>query len=269
LGIFLITGISLSADPPVLSRAEFEKQLADAQARDQKLREQIAAEQASILDIKKKIDNSRKNIDDIRLKKLEVLGITSDDVETTSRIFDQFIQDVSASFNRPDAEFLNDSQGVRFFINSLDTLLRYPACRLKALGSRTQTATELVNACSQRLQKLISAVVSESAQKKPAASAPSVVTAVASPETQATGSAVSSNGPATYVVRSTEGGKTETLYSIAQQVYGNAYLWTRIYLANKKDIDKNFDRFRNVQKRNRIAGPSDLIYPGQVLVIPR
>ena len=44
----------------------------------------------------------------------------------------------------------------------------------------------------------------------------------------------------------------DTLSAIAQQWYGNANLWTRLYEAN----------------RNQITNPN-LIFPGQVLRIPQ
>jgi nucleoid-associated protein YgaU len=264
LGTILIFGISLSADQPAISYSEYEKQLTDLQSRDQQLREQIAREQATILDVKNRIESSRKNIDDLQRKKLETLGITPADVEAAVRSLDSFIQDASVILNLPDAEFRGDSLKAAGCRARLTVLTTNPACRLKTLEKRKLSAAELTGEIEKRLRKPAAVQAITEPQTAPAAQ---IGVAPAGAVT-ATSSASSSDGSASYVVRQ-NGGNPETLFDIAQQVYGNAYLWPRIYQANKNNIDKNFNRFRKSQGKTRITDPSDLIYPGQVLVIPR
>jgi hypothetical protein len=73
----------------------------------------------------------------------------------------------------------------------------------------------------------------------------------------------------TWIVGS-DGSTCESLFKIAgyKQVYGDPYKWRKLYLANKELIDRNYTKFQ-INKKAGSINPEDLLFPGQVLRIPR
>ena len=74
----------------------------------------------------------------------------------------------------------------------------------------------------------------------------------------------------TWIVKS-EGNKPESLYKIAgyPEIYGDSYKWTLLYQANKELIDQNYQKYANIKKDSTDINPQDIIFPGQILKVPR
>ncbi|MBN1575410.1 MAG: LysM peptidoglycan-binding domain-containing protein [Chitinispirillaceae bacterium] len=246
MGATLLMSISLSAQSS-LSYGEYEKQLSEYQSRDQKLREEIAHEQAVILDLKNQINSIKKKISDIRKKKLGALGITAKDVEEASEAIDALHHDITTIQNRPDEQFKRDSSRIFSFRTRLASLQSNSASRLRDLAGRFSVVVELLNQCERRLTDLSASV-----------------------EMAATADNVIQEKPAidSYTVQKIND-RYETLFSIAARVYGDPLQWPKIYQANKAVIDRNFRRYQKDTNPSKFVDPSDLIFPGQVLTIPR
>lgn len=245
MGATVLISISLSAQP-FFSHDDYEKQLSECQRRNQKLREEIAKEQATLLDLKNQIDAARKNISEIRKKKLETLGVTANDVVNASEAINALQEDISAMQSLPDDRFLQDSSRIHSFRTRLASLHSNPASRLRDLAGRLSGVADLFSQCERRLTEVLS-----------------------SPEMAAADYVVKEK-PAveTYTVRKLDN-RYETLFSIAERFYGDPFQWPRIYQANKEIIDRNFQRYQKDTNPSKFVDPADLIFPGQVLIIPR
>ncbi len=66
-------------------------------------------------------------------------------------------------------------------------------------------------------------------------------------------------------------GNRDCLYRIAgrSEVYEDATRWTEIYRANKSQIDRSYNSYKNRVEEVKYDRPQDLIFPGQVFDIPR
>lgn len=66
-------------------------------------------------------------------------------------------------------------------------------------------------------------------------------------------------------------GKRDCLYRIAgySEVYEDATRWPELYRANKDQIDRAYNRYKNNAEDPKYDRPQDLIFPGQVFDIPR
>ena len=243
----LLISISLSAQSS-LSSAEYEKRISEYQNRNKVLREQIAQEQATILDLKNKIEATKKRIAAIRKNRLDALGITAEDVAAASEAIAALKNDISSLQRVSDELFQQDSSRVFSFRTRLQSLRSRPASRLRDLSDQLGIVSDLVNQCEQRFAQLS---LSTAAEKESPAPLPQENQPVES-----------------YTVLELDD-KPESLFSIAGKVYGDPMQWPRIYQANKELIDRNFSRYKNNSKPSVYSDPSDLIFPGQVLTIPR
>ena len=251
IGTALLISIPLFAQTPPISRAEYDQQMASLQKKEFQLREDIAQEQASILQLKKKIEASRERITALRQKKLALVGINENGLVQLQEEMHGLEEGLNRLLEAADDEFINDAGRFQMFLEQFETLKQKPATRLRSIKPGIEKISLKI---SQAETRYISLAEQNAAAKEQE-------NAVIEP--------VSSSGaPESYTV-SNRAGTPETLYGIASKMYGDPYQWIRIYNANKSTIDSNFNRLRKKSELKSIAEPSDLIFPGQVLVIPR
>jgi hypothetical protein len=243
--------IPLLAQTP-LSSEEYEKELLEFQNRDKKLREQIAQEQAVIFNLKKNIASSQQHIKEIQQKKLSILGITSDDVSTTADAITLLQNNVTGLLNYSDQRFLEDSSKVPNFRMHVVNLHSNPATRMPELSKKFKNLSQLVDQCEKRLNQLL-VTMQTNVQPEP---------------DKETGQTPEPDEGTSYTVKEVKG-DPETLFSIAQKIYGDPLQWRKLYKANKATIDSNFKKYNKSNKVQVYSDPSNLIFPGQVLTIPR
>ena len=253
IGTTLLLCIPLFAQHTSLSRSEIEQQMQTLQTREQQLREQIAAEQTTILSLKKKIETSRQRIASLRKKKLEMVGITEQGLAEFSRRVKHLEQELSLLLRSGDDEFVADSIRFQTLVAQAGKVKNNPASRFRSLRASIDAISRSVSSAQERYEGLRE--VRETAAEPVADARPAEEVAASLTGT-------------TYTVMNGDG-VPETLYSIAGKVYGDPFQWVRIYEANKAVLDSNFNRIRNRTELKSIAEPSDLIFPGQVLAIPR
>ncbi|MBN1757249.1 MAG: LysM peptidoglycan-binding domain-containing protein [Chitinispirillaceae bacterium] len=253
-GITLLICIPLFAQKAPLTRSEIEQQIHSLQTREQQLREQIAEEQASVLSLKKKIEASRERIVSLRKKKLEVVGLTENSLAEFSGRVQRLEKETSTFLSADDDRFLADSINFQSLVQKAQKVKDHPASRLRSLRTSVAAISMNISTAQQRYTSLRKALDT------------AAESAIAETETDTKTSSITTGN--TYTVMNSDG-VPETLFSIAGKVYGDPNQWVRIYQANKDVLERNFHRIRDRTKLKRIAEPSDLIFPGQVLVIPR
>lgn len=255
----LLMGIPLSAAES-LTYPEYEKQLAVYQKKDRELREEIAQEQTSILKLKEEITATRRRISGIRHNKLEALGIDSSDVVSVRSALVSLRQECAELQGSTDQQLLLDSSKANGLLSRLEQLEKHPAIRLRELSALLSEVRGSVSTLSERVGNAIAAEAATDQN-----------VAVASQEKRrdhfSDGESSYANAESYTVIKSD--GEPETLYKIAERVYGNPHRWPLIYKANKDVIDRNFQKSRRNPAMKSYSEASDLIFPGQVLVIPR
>ncbi len=245
--ITLLIVISIPAESN-LSYPEFKKRIADYQNRNKFLREQIAQEQAAIEDLKKRLGETERRIEEIRKKRLDALGISSEDVTKAYEEIEALRRDVLSLEGVSDELFIRDSSRVHYFGDRLHHLKSQPVSRQRKISVMLSATERLIDKCKRRLEELLASSVKTAVDKT--ADGP-----------QETGNIES------YTVINDD--KHESLFSIAAKVYGDPLQWPRIYEANKEVIDRNFRRYSRNTKSSAYSTPADLIFPGQVLKIPK
>lgn len=256
IGTLTVLCIPLSAET-LLSYADYEKRLSSALEKDRVFREQIAQEQALIIDYKAKILEHKKNVQDLRQKKFEILGVTPEYIKVLDVELDSLKSQAVTISELGDTDLLLTEVHLETLISFKDSLGRVPAIRLPQLKKKLAAASEILTRTHERIVAIKARPAEVPVAEKQ--NVPPQVVSAPRPE-------IASDTRYTVSSRS---GKPETLYEIASKMYGDPFKWPRIYHANKKLLDKNFTRFIKKGTSKSIADPSDLILPGQVLLIPR
>jgi hypothetical protein len=215
--------------------------LAQVQQREKVAKEEIAIEQGKIESDKQQIADLVQKLADIHKEKLALLGITDADVaaiETDIAAIKSDLEQMLAITPEELAKRKNDIAAVEV---KIATVKAKPAAYLWKIADEIKGLDQLVDQVKSRLQL---------------ASAPA---------------AVQSDKPNTYTVK-LDAQKRECLYRIAgyDNVFGDAAKWPYLYRANQSVIDKEFSGFKGRKGDScKYTRAADLIFPGQVLDIPR
>lgn len=247
LGTVSLLCIPIAAQT-ALTFPEYEKQLSEQLSRDQMFREQIAQEQALIIDYKVKIKESQGRLEALRQKKYSLLGATASDVDLAAAKLTSCKNEARELSALSNAELLSQQDRITLLHTEIDAVSSSAAIALpklwktlKVLRLQTDSLDERLTACWEEEKKRTTAPAVPVEKKSTAAS---------------------------YTVSKITG-KPETLNSIAAKVYGDRSRWPEIYRANKEMLNRNFEGFNHTGKKTGIVNPSDLILPGQILIIPR
>lgn len=232
----------------------FAAQLDAAQKKEQNAREQIADEQSRIKSVKHQIENIDNKIADIQREKFNLLGITVKDIslaETQLSILKKELENLS---NIVPEDLLKRKSEIDSLDKRLCELKARPAVRLAELTGKVyrfelaflRVKTEFDSICDRR-----------NAAGETKTDNDSVVAAAVSPWVDK------------YTVKAVYG-RSETLLRIAgyPEIYGDSHKWYLIYDANKDLINRNYQKLKNSGNTN-YTQPQDVIFPGQVLIIPR
>lgn len=78
------------------------------------------------------------------------------------------------------------------------------------------------------------------------------------------------NAPYTNYTVPVREGNPMTLYSVAREVYGDGTQWKKIFDFNRERLERAWERYQKRPTRDpRIDKAEDLLFPGQVLKIPK
>ena len=231
-----------------LTSEQYEKELASLQQREKNAKEQIASEQAQsenlknqILDISEKIAAARKALYDI-------LGITENDVTAANAEIASLRQQLEVLINLSPEEVRNRQKEIDAQQSRIAALKKMPISHLWKIRDQLPPAEQLL----------------EQLKTKATFQAPVQATSPIPAATQA------SSSYTTYTVRCIPGGH-ESLFQIAAKdsVYGDPKKWTLLYRSNKAKIDEQYQMYLKRNPEKKYLHPEDLIFPGQILDIPR
>lgn len=246
--------VILSARGPLpaqssLSRSDYLQQLSGAEQRNEFLRQEIAHEQALILELKNRIGVTRTRIDSIRNSNLDRIGIAEKDVAAAIVELSGLNVQCSTLLCMSDIRFMEDSLRITSLRAKVDVLSASPAAKLRTVSKMLTPLKETVSNLERRFAALTDSAVLKQKQQ--------------------TASTNEKLRMESYTVRQIDDGHPESLSAIAERVYGDPMLWPRIFDANKAEITGNFAMYSRRGKNTAYKNPSDLIFPGQVLKIPR
>lgn len=237
------------------------------QQRELLAREQIALEQVKIENLKQDIQSCSEKVDGARQKRLSLLGTDEQGYATVCSTLDNIHFQLQA-FSSADVSDIVQSQQIidslHSFSNNLKQTTRY--ARVDSLAMKMKVIEELY----QKITVIVSEYLRKSTDTTVVESVNSGLSGQISNDKQAdvvaTDRLVES-----YIVSNGRGKKRESLFRIAgyPQVYGDPYQWKKLYRANKELIDKNYERYKKLQNADVSINPQDVIFPGQVLKIPR
>jgi DNA mismatch repair ATPase MutS len=237
------------------------------QQRELVAREQIALEQVKIENLKQDIQTCSEKVDNARKKRFSLLGTDEQGYASICSSLDNIIFQLQTFSSADVSDIVQNQQiidSLHTISNNLKQTTRYG--RIDSLATKMQLIEEhyqkITSTVSEYLKKSSDTTVSENASSGLSGQGANTETT----EVVSAGSLIES-----YTVSHERGKKRESLFKIAgyPQVYGDPYQWKKLYRANKELIDKNYERYKKLQNTDVSINPQDVIFPGQVLKIPR
>jgi nucleoid-associated protein YgaU len=225
-----------------MSYEQYEKELASLQQREKSAKEQIAVEQSNIENVKRQISEIDMKIAAMRKEIFEILGITEDEVMKVEAEIAALRKQLEMLSGLSESEVKTRASDIDAQKAQIEGIKKRPVSYLWSIRDKIAGLDQLM----EQLRSL-------------AAAAPQVV-----PLQQAPTAATS------YTVRLGPE-KHESLYQIAGSdlVYGDPKKWTVIYRTNRQLLDKQFQMYMKRNPKSKYSHPEDLIFPGQILEIPR
>jgi nucleoid-associated protein YgaU len=207
-------------------------------AQEKNAREGIAREQAMIENLRQQIAQVDLQITSVIQEQYAILGITEQDVLNAGQELASFRASFEQFLLLTNGELLARRQEVLAQESNFSALKSKRVCMLRRIAALVNDAATLLLQIKIRL---------EGAQVRPAVTARSA--------------------PSQYTVGRSGNGRN--LWEIAGEVYNDHFQWPRIYRANKRRIDRLFERYQVRSGDGIIQRPQDLIVPGWTLAIPQ
>jgi len=222
--------ISAWAAKTEMTYEEYEMQLAGVQQREKTAREEIAQEQAKIESLKQQIADIEARIAAVIQEKYDILGITEQDVINAENEIASIRQELELLLGLSPDELAKRINDIK-------------ACeaRIKALKEKPVSYLWRIRDQIRDLESLLERVKSNLPDK-----------------------------PLTYEVRQIPE-RRDCLWRIAEypEIYSDPVQWPKLYRANQPLIDNGYQRYLNNVEEPKYSRAQDLIFPGQVLDIPR
>jgi len=220
-----------------MALSTFYIELENALQKEKRLKEQIADEQALIENLRRQNSEIDERYTGIKQEKLSILGITEQDIVDAENEILSIRQKLDILLGLGPDELdvrKNDVEQIDIRINALKIK---PAAKLWHIKDKITELEEL----SARVKANMPVITSNSG-----------------------------NSVNTYTVRDIPG-RRDCLWRIAgyPEVYGDPAKWPYLYEANKRVIKKAYNNYRNRIPNPRYNRAEDLLFPGQVLTIPR
>jgi hypothetical protein len=232
-----------------LTYEQYEKQLASLQQREKNAKELIASEQAQCENLKNQIPDITEKIASVRKAIYDIIGITENDVAAANVEIASLRQQLEVLINLSPDDIKTHSKEINALQSRIAALKKMPISRLWKIRDQLPPVEQLL----------------EQVKTKIALPKPVMATSQMTPAAQLPPSSSSS-----YTVRCIPGGH-ESLFQIAAKdsVYGDPKKWTLLYRSNKAKIDEQYQVYLKRNPEKKYLHPEDLIFPGQILDIPR
>jgi len=258
-----VTACVNAATGPVPADCEqYEAELLSAQDREKTAKEQLAGQQGELQRLRQEIADAKQRSAAAEQEKYSTVSATEPDVVAAENEASAIEQQARQLANAPADQLAARESDVSALEIRLSALTAKPVSGLWRVRDRLDQARQAVQ---QVRSGLIDAIAAQQAVAAP----------VTGSRTSAAGGqsfthSVSQTGQSTYEVRLVPGNR-DCLYRIAGYdfVYGDPARWPTIYEANRSIIVRNFERFVQSVSQSKFSRPEDLIFPGQVLDIPR
>jgi nucleoid-associated protein YgaU len=230
LSVCLIFSVSVFAADTEMTYEEYEAQLAAAQQREMTAKDEIAREQAKIEEIKQQIADIEAQIAAVIQEKYDILGITEQDVIDAENEIASIRQELELLLGLPPDELAKRIQDIKNLEARLNALKEKPVSYLYRVANQIRDVEALLERVKSNLP----------------------------------------DKPATYTVRLIPE-RRDCLWRISEyeQIYNDPAQWPKIYRANKSVIDDGYQRYVRNAEEPKYSRAEDLIFPGQVLDIPR
>ncbi len=209
---------------------EYEMKLAEVQQREQTAQQEIAQEETRIAELKQQIAEIDERIAAVIQEKYDILGITEQDVIDAENELASIRQELELLLGLMPEELANR-------IKDLETQeARIAALKEKPVSYLWRIRDQIVEV--------------EALAERVRANLP--------------------DKPMQYTVRLIPE-RRDCLYRISEyeEIYGDPAQWPTLYRANKGLIDGAYERYQRNVEEPKYSRASDLIFPGQVLDIPR
>jgi hypothetical protein len=250
-GIFFLLPLWIDATEVRMTYAQYEKELTALQNREKNAKEQVASEQARIENLKSQHADYDLKIAGVRQELFSILGITVSDCRAADSEIASIRRQLEAVLGLSPQEAKNLQGDVAVQESRIAKLQKKPVSFLWKIRDQLVEAQRIVERAKEHIASAMGAAA-------PPSDAQSSVL-------QQSASALTS-----YTVQGSPG-KHESLFEIAahDSVFGDPGKWTLLYQLNKEKIDKQYQMYLKRNPKNKYLHPEDLIFPGQVLEIPR
>jgi nucleoid-associated protein YgaU len=250
-GVLLLLPLQISAAEAGMTYDQYEKELALLQKREKNAKEQVAGEQAHVESLKSQNSEIAQKIEGLRMETLALLGSTENDVAAVQAEIASLLRQLEAVADLSPEDARKRSGDIGAVESRLSALKQKPVSLLWKIRDLLLAAEQTAG----RAKALAST---------PPPPAPALIPApvqTAQPPVSAAG---------VYTVRSVSG-KHESLFQIAghDSVLGDSKKWKILYDLNKEQINKQYQMYLKRNPNAKYLHPEDLIFPGQVLEIPR
>lgn len=226
-----------------LTFKDYEEQLSSAQQREKVAKEEIATEQGKIESTKQQIAEADQQISTVMSQTYALAGTDPQGVAAAESEASSIQQGLEALLSLTPEDLAKRQSDISALRGRIAALASKPLAKLTRIADRLAALTQLAEQVSSRAAL---------------ASAPEAP-AVASDKTRS------------YTVKLVRENR-ECLYRISGYdfVFGDPAKWPYLYRANQSIIDKGYQFYkRHNGDRSKYARSADLIFPGQVLDIPR
>ena len=239
ISVCLFFSLPLFAAKTDMTYEQYETELAQLQQQEKAVKEQIAQQQSAIESLKQQLADLSQKIAALQKEKYDILGITEADVVAAETELSSIRQALDALSGLSLEDLVKRKSEVAVQQARIEALKRKPVSYLWRVRDKIKPVEDLLEQvkakCAQPLAQ---------PQSAPAASS--------------------------YTVKLVSGSR-ESLSKIAAYdfVYGSVAKWPMLYRSNQSIIDKKFQRYTKRTTKPKYSRAEDLIFPGQVLDIPR
>lgn len=263
-GIVIFSSFLINAEDIKKSARGFS--LDTMQQREMAAREQIALEQAKIGNLKQDLQACTGKLTDALNERYRLLNTDKHGYDSVNSSLDSIAFHLENFLSAGGIEISDNIRTIDSLYSCagrLKTTTRFT--RLNNVAKKIQVIEDLYLKISEAytmLQREISSADSSGTRTLDSVEGPAVAPAVDSGKP---------SDLADVWIVSNDSGTSESLFKIAgyDQVYGDPYKWRKLYLANKELIDKNYEKIQKNKKTDVSINPQDILFPGQVLRIPR
>jgi myosin heavy subunit len=245
VSLFVVSCLAVACAQGQITFKEYEEQLASAQQREKSAKEEIAQEQAKIESAKQQLAEIEQKLADVQKEKYALLGITEQDVTAAETEIASIKSSLEQLLSVTPEELLKRSSEVNALAGRVAAVKAKPVAYLWKIADGINGLTQLVEQLKSRMQ-MASSAAAETA--KPASDKATSYTVKLVPQNR------------------------ECLYRISGYdfVFGDPAKWPYLYRSNQSIIDNGYSRFKEKRGSScKYTRSADLIFPGQVLDIPR